>query len=103
MKLDLNRSVELDILTIQGPVALNDLADLKKQLDALGNQPRKIIIDLTAVELIPLFLVQLLLAFVRYCRSIPRPVEFLHSIGQADSLRQWGLCCSGWEHFFHGR
>jgi len=76
--------------------------ELKKSLSSLPADSQKLNIDASGLDSLPLAAVQVFLAFIRYARSIPKPVNILFDKSHAPQIKLWGLDQAGWEHFFHG-
>jgi hypothetical protein len=80
-----------------------DAVELRKALSTIPADTRKLAVLATALDHLPAGAVQVLLAYIRYARSIPRPVHVYYAKDLEPQIRLWGLDQSGWEHFFHGR
>jgi hypothetical protein len=80
-----------------------DGVNLKKALSAVPPDTRKLGIEATGLDSLPMAGVQVILAYIRYARSIPKPVHVYFRKDLAANLALWGLDHSGWENFFHGR
>ena len=62
-------------IRLAGPWDPLDPVEVKKTLTALPQAETMVVIDVSALEDLPLGLVQVLLAYTRYARSQPRPVR----------------------------
>lgn len=91
------------VLRLAGQPAASDAPELRKALNSIPREPRRIVVDLQAGEGLSLAVIQVLLVFIRHARSIPCPVEIRHPRQLAPSMALWGLDHAGWEAFFHGR
>lgn len=103
MTIDLNQTEREYELVLAGAWEDLDAVNLKKALSSLPPDSRKVGIVATALGELPMAGVQVLLAYIRYARSIPKPVHVYYNKDQAAHMALWGLDRSGWEHFFHGR
>lgn len=87
-------------VVLQGSWEGTDAVELKRILDEIPRDQDRVILGCGGLDGFPAALVQVALAYVRYCRSIPRPVTIRVGPGQTRLLASWGLDRSGWEGFF---
>jgi hypothetical protein len=85
---------------LEGPWEASDAGELKRVLDEIPKDQGRVVLDCRELNGFSAAWVQLVLAYTRYCRSIPRPVTVLVAEGHRGFLRAWGLDRSGWEGFF---
>ena len=90
-------------LVLSGSWDDQDAVNLKQALASIPSDIRKLGILTTDLDGIPMAGVQVLLAYIRFARSIPKPVHIYYNKEQAPHMKLWGLDRSGWENFFHGR
>lgn len=90
-----------DTLTFAGTLSLPDLAEVKRLVATIPRSTGVLRVDIRELGGLNTAQVQFMLALVRYCRSLPRPVEFVHSTAWQEVLALWGLKHAGWEAFFH--